>query len=100
MYNIALNTNTTPHLWKHTTIIPIQKPKKFHNIGTNYQPISLLSPIAKTLEKTLLPYITETFQSFLINIDSILNTQHTLLYTTSANKPQKVLTIQGLHNAL
>ena len=28
------------------------------NIGTSYRPISLLSVIAKTLEKTLLPYIT------------------------------------------
>ena len=37
MYNTALNTNTIPHLWKYATIIPI----------------------AKTLEKTLLPRITE-----------------------------------------
>ena len=57
MYNTALNTNTIPHLWKCATIIPILKPNKDH-IGTNYRPISLLSPIAKTLEKTLLPYIT------------------------------------------
>ena len=35
MYNIALNT--IPHLWKHATIIPIPKPNKNHNIGTNYQ---------------------------------------------------------------
>ena len=59
MYNIPLNTNTIPHLWKHATIIFIPKPNKDCNIGTNYQPISLLSPIAKTLEKVLLPYITE-----------------------------------------
>ena len=59
MYNIALNTNTITHLWKHPSIIPTPKPNKDHNIGTNYRPISLLSPIAKTLEKTLLPYITE-----------------------------------------
>ena len=47
------------HLCKDVTIIPILKPNKDHNIGTNYQPISLLSPIAKILEKTLLPYIIE-----------------------------------------
>ena len=35
------------------------KPNKVHNTGTNYRPISLLSPIVKTLEETLLPYITE-----------------------------------------
>ena len=57
MYNIVLNTNTITHLWKGVTIIPILKPNKDHNIGTNYQTILLLSPIAKILEKTLLPYI-------------------------------------------
>ena len=56
MYNTALNTNTIPHLWKRAAIISILKPNKDHNIGTNYRPISFLSPIAKTLEKTILPY--------------------------------------------
>ena len=59
MYNITLNTSTLPHLWKRATVFPISKPNKDHNICTNYLPITLLSPIAKTLEKTLLPYITE-----------------------------------------
>ena len=53
MYNIALNTNTIFYFWKHSTIIPISKPKKDHNVGT------ILSPLAKTLEKTLLSYITK-----------------------------------------
>ena len=61
MYNIALNTYTIPHLWKRATIIPIPKPNKDHNVGTNYQFISLLSHLAKTLEKTLLPYMTKNF---------------------------------------
>ena len=56
MYKTTHTTNTIPHLWKHATIIPIPKPNKDHNIGTNYQPISFLSGIATTL----LPYITET----------------------------------------
>ena len=51
MYNIAFSSNTIPHLWKRATIIHISKPNKDH--------ISLLSLIAKTLEETLLPYITE-----------------------------------------
>ena len=59
MYNIALNSNTIPHLWKCATIILISKPNKDHNIGTYHRPLSLLSPIAKTLEKALLPCITE-----------------------------------------
>ena len=67
MYNIALNTNTMPHLWKRAAIIPIPIPNKNHNIGTNYRSVSLLSPIAKTLEKTL-PYITENI--------SVISHQH------------------------
>ena len=40
-------------------IVPIPKPKTQHtDKGTSYRPISLLSVIAKTLEKSLLPYIT------------------------------------------
>src|SRR6187401_605445 len=44
--------------WKLAKIIPIPKPNKDPNPGTSYRPISLLSPIAKTMEKVLLPHIT------------------------------------------
>ena len=56
--NLALKTNTIPQIWKLAKIIPIPKPNKDPNLGTSYRPISLLSPIAKTMEKILLPYIT------------------------------------------
>ena len=59
VYNTALNTSTIPRLWKRAIIIPISKPNEDYSIGTNYRPISLLLPIAKILEKTLLSYITE-----------------------------------------
>ena len=39
-------------------IVPIPKPNKDTDKGTSYRPISLLSVISKTLEKSLLPYIT------------------------------------------
>ena len=39
-------------------IVPIPKPNKDTDKGTSYRPISLLSVIAKTLEKGLLLYIT------------------------------------------
>ena len=39
-------------------IVPIPKPNKETDKGTSYRPISILSVIAKTLEKSLLPYIT------------------------------------------
>ena len=45
-------------MWKLANIIPIPKPNKDTNMGTSYRPISLLSVVAKTLEKCLLLYIT------------------------------------------
>ena len=58
MYNISLNNNIIPHTWKLVNIIPNLKPNKDMNIGTSYTPILFLSVIVKTLEKPLLPYIT------------------------------------------
>ena len=47
-----------PHTWKLVNIVPIPKPNKDTDKGTSYKPISLLSVIAKTLGKSILPYIT------------------------------------------
>ena len=58
MFKTALNKNILPHTWKLANIVPIPKPNKDTDKGTSYRPISLLSVIAKTLEKSLLPYIT------------------------------------------
>ena len=58
MFKTALNKNIIPHTWKLAKIVPIQKPNKDTDKGTSYMPTSLLSVIAKTLEKSLLPYIT------------------------------------------
>jgi hypothetical protein len=55
----ALNSNTIPHIWKLAKIVPILKPNKDPGIGSSYRPISLLSPIAKILEKIVLPHITQ-----------------------------------------
>ena len=58
MCKTALNKNIIPHTWKLAYIVPIPKPNKDTDKGTLYRPISLLSVISKTLEKSLLPYIT------------------------------------------
>ena len=58
MFKTALNKNIIPHTWKLANIVPIPKLNKDTDKGTSYRPISLLSVIAKTLEKSLLPYIT------------------------------------------
>ena len=57
MFKTALNKHLIPHTWKLANIVPIPKPNKDTNKGTSYRPISLFSVIAKTLEKSLLPYI-------------------------------------------
>ena len=59
MFKTALNKNIIPHTWKLANIVPIPKPNKDTDKGTSYRPISLLSVIAKTLEKSLRPYITD-----------------------------------------
>ena len=59
MLKTALNTNIIPHIWKFANIVLIPKPNKDTDKGaTSYRPISILSVIAKTLEKSPLPYIT------------------------------------------
>ena len=58
MMKNALNTNIIPHTWKLVNIFPIPKSIKDMDKCTSYRPISLLSVIAKTLGKSLLPYIT------------------------------------------
>ena len=58
MLKTTFNTNIIPHIWKLANKVPIPKPNKDTDKGTSYRPISLLSVIAKTLEKSLLPYIT------------------------------------------
>ena len=58
MFKTALNKDIVPHTWKLANIVPIPKPNNDTDNGTSYRPISLLSVIAKTLEKSLLPYIT------------------------------------------
>ena len=59
LYNIARNSNNIPHMWKLAKIVPIPKPHKDAGNGTSFRPILLLSPIAKTLEKVILPHITQ-----------------------------------------
>ena len=63
MFKTALNINIITHTWKLANIVPIPKSNKDTDKGTSYGPISLLSVIAKKLEKSLLPYITANIQN-------------------------------------
>ena len=55
MYGISLDNNSIPHAWRLADIIPVPKPGV--DVGALCRPISLLSVMAGTLEKTLLPCI-------------------------------------------
>ena len=55
-------------------MVPITKPNKDTDKGTSYRPISILSVIAKALEKSLLPYITENIPN--TPMQHMYKTQH------------------------
>lgn len=71
IYNASLQTGVFPTPFKHSIIIPIQKPNK-PNQPQNYRPISLLEVPAKILERIAIQPLL-----FLLEDDNILNTaQH------------------------
>ena len=55
-----MSTLSIPSLWKIGRIIPILKPNKSPEQSTSYRPISLLSPLAKLMEKLVLGTLTTT----------------------------------------
>ena len=62
IFNTCVNTATIPSIWKVGRIIPLLKPGKPADEGSSYRPISLLSPMAKTLESVLLPEISASIK--------------------------------------
>jgi hypothetical protein len=60
LYNLSVANANIPTIWKKAVIIPIPKPGKPADQSTGYQPISLLSPAVKVLERLLLPFLTES----------------------------------------
>ena len=78
--NLALNTNTIPHMWKLANIIPILKPDKDHNTGTSFR-CSLLSQ--KLLRKLSYHTSLTTSQNIIHNMASKPNTPPQLPFITS-----------------
>ena len=58
VFNLSVRSLVIPNAWKKGRVIPILKPGKVASEGLSYRPISLLSPVAKTLEALLLPQLT------------------------------------------
>lgn len=52
LINLSFETGIFPNTLKHSIVVPIFK-KGDPNVVTNYRPISLLSPIAKVVEKIM-----------------------------------------------
>ena len=86
MLKATLNTNIIPHIGKLANIVPIPKPNKDIDNGISYRPISILALIAKTLEKSLLPYITANIPNTPRQHDYKHNTTHYIKYCMSSTK--------------
>ena len=74
MFKTTLNENIIPHTQKLANIVPIPKPNKDTDNDTSYRPISLLAVIAKTLKKSLIPYITTNIPNHPCNTGTKHNT--------------------------
>ena len=59
--NLSIATHVVPEAWTMGRVVPLLKPGKDASKGESYRPISLLSPVAKTLEALLLPSIRESY---------------------------------------
>ena len=57
--NLSLSSYRIPERWKVGRVIPLLKPNKPADIAKSYRPIALLSPVAKIIERLLLPTIVE-----------------------------------------
>lgn len=59
IFNLSLKKLMIPNIWKIARVIPLLKPGKDPHDSKSYRPISLLSPVVKIFEATLLPCIVE-----------------------------------------
>jgi hypothetical protein len=58
LFNLSFRTGDIPQEWKSSTTIPIPKPGKDPTIPSSYRPISLLSCMAKLMERMILKRLT------------------------------------------
>ena len=53
LFNLCISSNIFPDEWKIAYLSPIHKGKGSKSTPDNYQPISVLTPLAKCFEKLL-----------------------------------------------
>ena len=54
LYNLSFNGASVPDMWKEAIIVPLLMVGKPRDLGSSYRPLSLLSPVAKVLERLVL----------------------------------------------
>ena len=61
MFNRSIKHSVIPGIWKCSRVIPLLKPGKPADQAKSYKPVSLLSPLIKLLETSMLPFVLESF---------------------------------------
>ena len=61
MFNRSIKHSVIPVIWKCSRVIPLLKPGKPADQVKSYRPVSLLSPLIKLLETSMLPFVLESF---------------------------------------
>lgn len=56
LFNMSLQSNEFPSLWKKATVIPLHKKDSKHEVS-NYRPVSLISCVGKVLERVVFKYM-------------------------------------------
>ena len=62
LINLSLDSSVIPALWKVGRVIPLPKPDKDPEQAKSYRPLALLSPVAKLVEKLILPDFEKSIQ--------------------------------------
>ena len=61
MFTRSIKHSVIPGIWKCFRVIPLLKPGNPADQAKSYRPVSLLSPLIKLLETSMLPFILESF---------------------------------------
>ena len=59
IFNLSLSCSVIPDIWKKSVVVPLLELGKFAQESNSYQPVSLLCPAIKILERLILPIMTE-----------------------------------------
>lgn len=69
IFNQSINWGVSPQVWKEVEIIPLPKNAKANLTGANSHPVSILSVLAKIMEKIIFNQIHSYFSERELNTD-------------------------------